>query len=239
MRILALDTASGPIAVAVVDTRGGDPVVRREPAGRGQAERLPGLVAEALAAAGLAPADLDRIVVTTGPGGFTGVRVGVAYARGLALALAVPAIGVTSFAALAASVRAAVGDRPVTVVLDDRRGGVHVQAFSPAGEPAGAWATTTPAAAAAALAPGGVLAGPGAVAVEAAGAAAGAVLADAAVDPVVLARLGAAAVPDGAPEPLYLRPADAIPAAPSRLLAEPRPEAPPRPARPVSEGGEQ
>jgi len=66
---------------------------------RGQDARLAGLCEELLAEAGVTPKELKRIAVVTGPGSFTGVRVGVAFARGLALALDIPCIGVTSLEA--------------------------------------------------------------------------------------------------------------------------------------------
>jgi tRNA threonylcarbamoyladenosine biosynthesis protein TsaB len=68
---------------------------------RGQAERLAPMVGEAVSGAGLAFADIDRIAVTTGPGSFTGVRVGLSFARALALALNKPCIGVNTLEALA------------------------------------------------------------------------------------------------------------------------------------------
>lgn len=100
LRILAIDTALGACATAIAageDVR----ALRSEPMARGHAERLAPLVAELMADAGLAFADLDRIVVTTGPGSFTGVRVGLSFARALALALDRPCIGVGSLEAFA------------------------------------------------------------------------------------------------------------------------------------------
>lgn len=68
---------------------------------RGHAERLAPMAAEAMTAADAAFASIDRIVVTTGPGSFTGLRVGLAFARGLALALARPCVGISTLEALA------------------------------------------------------------------------------------------------------------------------------------------
>ncbi len=67
---------------------------------RGQAERLAPMVREAVAAAGVAFSEIDRIAVTAGPGSFTGVRVGLSFARALALALNKPCLGVSTLEAL-------------------------------------------------------------------------------------------------------------------------------------------
>ena len=98
--ILAFDTSAGHCAAAVL--RDGDIVIAKgEDMTRGQAERLVPLLEEVLAEAGLAWSDIDRIGVGVGPGNFTGIRISVATARGLALGLGVPAIGVTTFDAIA------------------------------------------------------------------------------------------------------------------------------------------
>ncbi|MBC2836359.1 tRNA (adenosine(37)-N6)-threonylcarbamoyltransferase complex dimerization subunit type 1 TsaB [Paragemmobacter straminiformis] len=122
-KILAFDTSAAHCAAAVLC---GDTVVasRHEPMEKGQAERLLPLAAELLAEAGLTWADLDAIAVGTGPGNFTGVRIAVAAARGLALSLDRPAIGVTRLEALAQGL-----PRPLWVVEDARRGEVYAQRF--------------------------------------------------------------------------------------------------------------
>lgn len=100
MRILAIDTALAACQVALTD--GGAVCARiSEPMQRGHAERLAPMVQEAALSAGFAFPALDRIVVTTGPGSFTGVRVGLAFARGLALALGKPCVGVSTLMAIA------------------------------------------------------------------------------------------------------------------------------------------
>ncbi|MFO7856690.1 MAG: tRNA (adenosine(37)-N6)-threonylcarbamoyltransferase complex dimerization subunit type 1 TsaB, partial [Paracoccaceae bacterium] len=128
--VLALETSAARCAVAVL--RGGDTLARLdEPMPRGQAERLMPMIAEALEAAGLVPADLAAVAVCTGPGNFTGVRIGVAAARGLALALAVPAVGVPRLDALAE----AAGGGPLVAVAGALRGGLYAQVFAVGAEP--------------------------------------------------------------------------------------------------------
>lgn len=100
MIVLALDTALDACSVALVE----DDSVRAslsEPMNRGQAERLGPMAREVMQAAGAKFAEIDRIAVTTGPGSFTGVRVGLSFARALALALIRPCVGVSTLEALA------------------------------------------------------------------------------------------------------------------------------------------
>lgn len=97
--VFACDTTLDACSVALV--RGGETWALSEKMQRGQAERLAPMAAEVCALAGLKWADVARIVVTTGPGSFTGVRVGLSFARALALALNVPCAGVSTLEALA------------------------------------------------------------------------------------------------------------------------------------------
>lgn len=98
--VLGFDTSAAHCAAAVVS---GDRVLAaaHEDMARGQAERLMPLIEQVLADAGIAYHDLAAIGVGTGPGNFTGIRVSVSAARGLALALGIPAIGVSVLEALA------------------------------------------------------------------------------------------------------------------------------------------
>lgn len=100
-KLLAFDTSAAHCAVALL--MGGEIAVRRfEEMGKGQAERLMPLLEAVLVEAGIGWSDLDRIGVGTGPGNFTGIRISVAAARGLALSLGIPAVGVTGFETVAA-----------------------------------------------------------------------------------------------------------------------------------------
>lgn len=124
--LLAFDT-SGPWCAAALLLP--DRVIQRlEPMEKGQAERLVPLLEEVLAEAGLGWSNLKALAVGTGPGNFTGVRISVAAARGLALGLGIPAIGVTRLEALAHGL-----PRPVMVIEDARRGQVYVQLFTSTG----------------------------------------------------------------------------------------------------------
>ena len=196
MITLALDTCLAACSAALLD---GDRVLARrvEPMARGHQERLAPLVAEVMAQAGLAFDRLDRVGVTVGPGSFTGLRVGLAFAKGLGQALSIPVIGVGALEALAAPLAA----DPATVfaALEAKRGQVYLQAFR------GGAALMAPDALAG---PGpAILVGTGAVHLGEALPAARIVAADHA-EPEAVARL-AAAKPPVPPRPLYLRAPDA------------------------------
>jgi tRNA threonylcarbamoyl adenosine modification protein YeaZ len=123
-RILAFDTSAAHCAAALLS----DGQIIAEaflPMDKGQSEALLPTLAATLAGAGLHWGDLTALAVGTGPGNFTGVRIAVAAARGLALGLGIPAIGVTRLEALAHG-----HARPVTVIEDARRDEVYVQTFT-------------------------------------------------------------------------------------------------------------
>jgi tRNA threonylcarbamoyladenosine biosynthesis protein TsaB len=123
--ILAFDTSAAHCAAALLL---GDRLLdaRHEPMDKGQAERLLPLCTELLAQTGHDWADLSAIAVGTGPGNFTGVRIAVAAARGLALSLNIPAVGITTLEARAHGL-----PRPLAVVEDARRGEIYLQEFVP------------------------------------------------------------------------------------------------------------
>ncbi|ACG79866.1 metal-dependent protease (with possible chaperone activity) [Phenylobacterium zucineum HLK1] len=129
MIVLGLDTCLNACSVAVVD--GGRVLAHRsEVMARGHQERLAPMAQAVMADAGLPFAALGRIGVTVGPGSFTGLRVGVAFAKGLASALGLPAVPVGALEALAAEG----GEGLVAAAIDARRDQVYLQAFD-AGRP--------------------------------------------------------------------------------------------------------
>ncbi len=123
--ILAFDTSAAACAAALLS---GDRIIADafEPMEKGQSERLLPLLEDLLKPHSWA--DLTALAVGTGPGNFTGVRISVALARGLALGLNIPAIGVTRLEALAHGL-----PRPVTVIEDARRNEAYFQSFTDAG----------------------------------------------------------------------------------------------------------
>jgi tRNA threonylcarbamoyladenosine biosynthesis protein TsaB len=212
--ILAMDTCLGSCSVAL--TRGGETLAwRTEVTARGHQERLAPMARDVLGRAGLTFAALDRIGVTVGPGSFTGLRVGLAFAKGLALALARPCIGVGSLEALAASLQedgaAPAGDGRVAVVIDAGRDRVYLQLFIGGASVSGPDVLPLELAVARLVEVYGsgevVLTGPGA-ALLADVLPRGIVRALAAPDPRAIAHLAAAAR-IAPPRPLYLRPPDA------------------------------
>ena len=138
MIVLALDTAGADCSAALYDSDAGRVLASvTETIGKGHAERLMDIIDRALGEAGLEISAVQHVAVTIGPGSFTGVRVGVSTARGLALALGVAAQGVTTLAVLAAAARGADGDAERIVAIDARRGEVYFQHFAADGAPLG------------------------------------------------------------------------------------------------------
>lgn len=216
MILLAIDTSSTLCAACVYDSVAQTELGRVVlDLGKGHAEHLMGVVREAMAQAGVGFDQLDRIAVAVGPGSFTGVRVGVSAARGFAMALKVPAVGVTTLEAIAAGARENFGSRKVMAALDGGRGEIHLAVYGGAGALLfGPAATTLPGAAAIAREHMPLLAGSAAAAV-AGQAQAGLELGaqGSTADISLYARLGAAKEAGEKPKPLYLRDADAKPQA--------------------------
>jgi tRNA threonylcarbamoyladenosine biosynthesis protein TsaB len=131
MLILAIDTALDACAAGVLDTDAAE-LIAQESQGmkRGHAEALMPLIGRVMKASGVGFAALDRIAVTTGPGSFTGLRVGLSAARGIALASAKPVVGLTTLAAYAAPIVSQNAGRPVISAIDARHDHVYFQVVS-------------------------------------------------------------------------------------------------------------
>ena len=128
MLILAIDTALDACAAAVLDTGAGKLIAQEsQDMKRGHAEALMPLIARVMKASGTAFAGLDRIAVTTGPGSFTGLRVGLSAARGIALAADKPVVGLTTLTAYAAPVVSQNATHPVLSAIDARHDHVYFQ----------------------------------------------------------------------------------------------------------------
>lgn len=218
MLILAIDTSCGAASVALVESGRAEPLsVLSRPMKRGQAEALAPMVEEAGKALGGGFASLDRIAATVGPGSFTGIRVGLALARAMALALGVPIVGVSTLVAFAAPLLSQPRPGIIASTVDARHGSVYFQLFEPSGRPLGA-----PRCDSLRECVRGVGAGPALIAGDAAeliaaeahrsGLPYDLVGAAAAPDIVAIARIGLALDPAANPaRPLYVKPPDARP----------------------------
>ena len=212
---LALDCSARFCAAALYEAESDRVLASASPdIGRGHAEQLPAIVEAVLAEAGVDLTSIQRIGVTVGPGSFAGIRVGVAFARGLALALGVPCVGVGSLEAIAGPAAHQEGG-PVMAVLDAKRDHVWALLVDSRGAVVEPAAELMPAAAAAlALASRCGLIGSGAVLLSGMEASlASRIIADPAAPEIaevarIAAHLDPAANP---PEPRYLREADAKP----------------------------
>ena len=136
MLILAIDTALDACATAVLDTGTGKLIAQQSQAmKRGHAEALMPQIARVMKEAGLPFAALDRVAVTTGPGSFTGLRVGLSAARGIALAADKPVVGLTTLSAFAAPALSEHGEHAIISVIDARHDHVYFQVVSGDGSP--------------------------------------------------------------------------------------------------------
>ncbi len=213
MRVLVIDAALDACTAAVFED-GRALGVRSEVMARGHSERLGGFVRDAVAEAGGGFEALDRIGVTVGPGSFTGLRVGLAFAQGLGAALGLPVVGVSTLAALARSADG--GQGASAAVIDARRGQVYIQLFEDGGALSDAEALSLEDAVTRLAGKVWRIAGSGAALVG------GEPSTLTAPDPAALAALTAARDPaENPPSPLYLRAPDATP--PTRLPGQARP----------------
>lgn len=224
MRVLAIDTALEACSAAVFDTdRGGITARESLPMARGHAEAVMPLIARVMDLAEIEFRELDRIAVTSGPGSFTGLRVGISAARGIALAAEKPAVGLSTLAGFAAPLIAEDDSTHVVAAIDARHDQVYLQVFGIGGRTlvAPRMATVRDAARAAITGPARVI---GSAANQVAAAwpkgAQPPLLVEQRSAPDIgwIARLGAAAADGyGRPKPLYLRPPDAQPQDAARL----------------------
>src|SRR6266852_1760771 len=218
MRVLAIDTALGACSAAVLDmNRGGITASETLTMTRGHAEALMPLIARVMDLAEIEFSELDRIAVTTGPGSFTGLRVGISASRGIALAAGKPAIGLSTLAGFAAPLIAEDDSTNVVAAIDARHDHVYLQVCGSGGR-----TLVSPRIATLRDAVRAAITGPARVIGSGAGLLATAwpkgtdppVLFDdrGAPDITWIARLGAAAAEGyGPPRPLYLRAPDAQP----------------------------
>lgn len=132
MSVLVVDTAARFCSACLYEPAA-DTILgaREEEIGRGHAERLMGVIADVMDQAGAGFGDLAGLTVTIGPGSFTGIRVGVAAARGIAVARTLPVTGVTTLESLAVQAKAeARPDGPFAVLIAGGRGQTFLQHFS-------------------------------------------------------------------------------------------------------------
>ncbi len=216
--ILALD-AAGSACSAALWSGGGVRARRLESMERGQSERLVPMIEEVVREAGITYGQLTLVAATIGPGGFTGVRIGLATARALGLACACPVMGVTTFEAAVAAVDPKERvDQTLVALIESKRKELFVQVFGTIDGRPGRPIALAPKQLDRALPPGPLLlagdgAGRGAEALRHAGRRATQISTAAGpIDAAALARLAASRPPPGPadtpPSPLYLRAPD-------------------------------
>lgn len=222
MRVLAIDTALANCAAAVLDdgTESGCFEAFGEEIGRGHAERLMDMIGEVMAETSTAFSDLDRVVVTIGPGSFTGLRVGLAVARGFGLVLGKPVVGITTLAAIARASAPMDGGAPLLVALTGKGDEVYCQEFDASGTKTGEASVRTISDLAASMPKCIRLAGSAAERVASELDLPGEQIISRAGFPGIrdVAELGLLADPvTASPSPLYLRPPDATPQTRGRI----------------------
>jgi tRNA threonylcarbamoyladenosine biosynthesis protein TsaB len=220
MKILSIDTAMAACSAAFVDTDEDLPAAQAWVAmERGHAEALPPMVAEVIRASGASISAVDRIAVTTGPGTFTGVRIGLSFARGLGLARGIPVIGIDSLSAIATNEQA---ESPLLVASDARNDEIYAALFDAERQILIPPHVTTAHAAAESLPSGTHVTGSAAEQVIAVSGRSDLIRATGGDVPVAahFARLAAKSAPGVGPAPLYLRAPDAKPQATPLRKAE-------------------
>ncbi len=217
MLVLGLDTCLQSCSVALCDRATGQVLSwRHEEMERGQAERLADMVDAVMMDQGDPYDVLAFVAATRGPGSFTGVRIGLSFARALGTVLEIPVTAMTTLEAIARNVSHNPERLPVAAVIDARRAEVYMQAFDADFAPLTQAAAVPVEEAAAHLPPGPcLLAGSGAA--ELADESMGRLAADCPALPdarIIALHAPIEPVPQQLPEPLYLRPADARPQGP-------------------------
>lgn len=145
MRILAIDTSCGAASVAVVEGGRAEPLaVMSWPMARGHADALAPMVEEVMRGVEGGFPSLARVAVATGPGSFTGIRIGLAMARAMGLALGIPVVGVSTLAAFAAPLLSEPRNGIIAAAIDARHGSVYFQLFEASGRPLGPPRCDTP-----------------------------------------------------------------------------------------------
>jgi tRNA threonylcarbamoyladenosine biosynthesis protein TsaB len=218
MRILAIDTSCGAASACVMEGGAAEPIAQETlPMERGHAEALAPLLQRIMGSIEGGFASLDRVAATVGPGSFTGIRIGLATARAIGLALSVPVVGVSSLTAFAGPLLAEPRPGVIAAAIDAKHGRLYLLLLEPSGRPVLAPRVTTIRDAIRLLGSGPArLAGSGAplLAAEAAriGLAVEVVGNVAFPDILSIARLGLVAEPgESPPRPLYLKAPDAQP----------------------------
>jgi tRNA threonylcarbamoyl adenosine modification protein YeaZ len=227
LRVLAIDTALGACSACIWQAGDAEPLARETILmDRGHAETLLPLIDRVSSQVEGGFAGLDRVAVTVGPGSYTGLRVGIAAARGVGLASGIPVIGVATLSAFLAPLMANERRGLFTAAIDAKHGQIYIQAIAPGGRSIIQPSLMTYRDALRLLGSGPLLVTGSASAMLAAEARVQgieALVSDASPAPDIawVARLGAIADPNQAlPKPLYLREPDAKPQAGARIARQ-------------------